>query len=50
MPPRDLAESALLDNGYRLERHGNNHDIYYNPVRKKGNQTKSERNQNKEDL
>ena len=50
MTPRDLAEQALLDNGYRLERHGNNHDIYYNPVRKKGNQTKPERNQNKEDL
>ena len=31
MTPRDQAIQALKDDGYRFERHGGNHDIYYNP-------------------
>lgn len=31
MTPRDKAISELLASGYRFERHGTNHDIYYNP-------------------
>ena len=31
MTPRDKAVDALHKNGYRLERRGSNHDIYYNP-------------------
>lgn len=34
MTPRDLAVRELEENGYRLERHGGNHDIYYNPALK----------------
>ena len=31
MTPRDLAIRALNQSGYRFERRGGNHDIYYNP-------------------
>lgn len=31
MTPRDQALKELEDGGYHFERHGANHDIYYNP-------------------
>lgn len=31
MTPRDQAEKELKEAGYRFDRHGANHDIYYNP-------------------
>ena len=31
MTPRDQAIRELGENGYRFERHGGSHDIYYNP-------------------
>jgi predicted RNA binding protein YcfA (HicA-like mRNA interferase family) len=31
MTPRDQAIKELEANGYRFERHGGNHDVYYNP-------------------
>lgn len=31
MTPRDQAIQELDKGGYRFERHGTNHDIYYNP-------------------
>ena len=31
MTPRDLAIKELETEGYRFERHGGNHDVYYNP-------------------
>lgn len=31
MTPRDQAIKELNENGYRFERHGSNHDVYYNP-------------------
>ena len=31
MTPRDKAIDELRKEGYRFERHGTNHDIYYNP-------------------
>ena len=31
MTPRDLAIKDLEANGYRFERHGGSHDIYYHP-------------------
>lgn len=31
MTPRDIALAELKADGYRLERHGANHDIYFNP-------------------
>lgn len=31
MTARDQAIQELEKNGYRFERHGRNHDIYYNP-------------------
>ena len=31
MTARDKAIDELNDNGYRFQRHGTNHDIYYNP-------------------
>lgn len=31
MTPRDKAIEELKKHGYKLERHGSNHDIYYNP-------------------
>lgn len=34
MTPRDQAIQELGDDGYRFERHGGNHDIYYNPILK----------------
>lgn len=30
MQPREQAIRELAENGYRFERHGGNHDIYYN--------------------
>ena len=31
MTPRDQALKELDEDGYRFERHGSNHDIYYHP-------------------
>lgn len=31
MTPRDQAIKELEASGYRFERHGGNHDVYYNP-------------------
>ncbi len=31
MTPRDIAIEELNEAGYRLARHGTNHDIYFNP-------------------
>lgn len=31
MTPRDQIIKELTEEGYRFERHGANHDIYYNP-------------------
>ena len=31
MTPRDQAIKELEADGYRFERHGGNHDVYYNP-------------------
>lgn len=31
MTPRDIALRDLDTAGYKFERHGGNHDIYYNP-------------------
>lgn len=31
MTPRDKALQELKENGYRFDRHGSNHDLYYNP-------------------
>lgn len=31
MTPRDIALTELKESGYRFERHGANHDIYFNP-------------------
>lgn len=31
MTPRDQVLKELDDAGYRFERHGANHDVYYNP-------------------
>ncbi len=31
MTPRDKAIAELKAEGYRFERHGGNHDLYYNP-------------------
>ncbi len=31
MTPKDIALAELKAAGYQLERHGGNHDIYYNP-------------------
>lgn len=31
MTPRDIALAELQKCGYRFERHGANHDIYFNP-------------------
>ena len=31
MTPKDIALSELKQDGYQFERHGGNHDIYYNP-------------------
>ena len=30
MTPRDIAIKELEANGYRFERHGGNHDVYFN--------------------
>lgn len=32
MKPREQAVQELEENGYRFERHGANHDIWYNPT------------------
>lgn len=32
MTPRDIALAELKESGYRFERHGANHDIYFNPA------------------
>ena len=31
MTPYDIALEELKENGYQFDRHGRNHDIYYNP-------------------
>lgn len=31
MTPHDIALKELKESGYRFERHGANHDIYFNP-------------------
>jgi len=31
MTPRDKALEELKNNGYRFDRHGSSHDLYYNP-------------------
>lgn len=31
MTPKDIAIGELENGGYRFERHGANHDIYFNP-------------------
>lgn len=30
MTPKDIAIKELAESGYQFERHGSNHDVYYN--------------------